>query len=166
MPRIVVPLPGVGQRRSGAWGQKCGGACGTLVICPLQDGQAEESFEDCSNSSAIAASARDAASPPMVPINTRRLESRTLRDHVRRLSSWAARSSPPSKRRRLPVVAPLFIVFIVGFGGRPAPIALLREAEFVVENGLGGNPNPSGADAVLRAEATSSASDEAEWAKG
>ena len=47
-----------------------------------------------------------------------------------------------------------------------APVALLREAEFAVENGLGGNPNPSGADAVLRAEATSSASDEAEWIKG
>ena len=52
-----------------------------------------------------------------------------------------------------------------------APVALLREAEFVVDNGLGGNPNPgnpnpSGADAVLRAEATSSASDEAVWTKG
>ena len=45
------------------------------------------------------------------------------------------------------------------------PVALLREAEFVVDNGLGGNPNPSGADAVLRAEATSSASD-CEWTKG
>ena len=63
-------------------------------------------------------------------------------------------------RPRLPVVVPLLVV---GFGGSPALKGLVLGAPVaVVDSGRGGSPNLPGSDAVLRAAATSSASEEVE----